>query len=128
MDNNLKRVLKYYNVKLKFVSEGNFMGQYQHNIRTIIVLSEYKNDKELIPIIFHELGHKHCYDNNLFHAYHYDSDLRLVKLTALKAERFVDKWAAKTMIKWGFNDEYPMYYFSKSRTKAFKKILKNMPM
>lgn len=106
--------------------DDSIMASYDHNIKQIQINSKFKHKtKKLIPIIFHELGHKYCYDNDIFHAYHYENDIRLFKLTALKAERYVDRWAAKEMKKHGFTNEYPMFYYSKARTKNFKKYIKN---
>lgn len=63
-------------------------------------LSEKLTPQHLLNCFYHELGHQYCFVNGLFNVYHN----RLVntaenrstfKKTALKAERYVDKWAEK---------------------------------
>lgn len=94
----IKRILKHYGVKLVF-KKIDEIAYYLHSENLIVVNKSIDvNEKEIIPIIFHELGHRHCFNNNLFYAYHNETDGRLFRLTALKAERFVDKWAAKKMV------------------------------
>lgn len=121
-------ICEKYNVNLIF-DDIDTIAYYDDNIKTIILNKKNKFKLiELIPIIFHELGHKYCFENNLFVAYHYETDKRLFKLTALKAERFVDRWAANEMKKNGFDFEYPMYYYNKNRVKYFKELIENMPL
>lgn len=56
----------------------------------------------ILKIILHECGHIHCLRNNLFKCYHNTKEIhlytaeekRIIVFTALKAERYVDRWAA----------------------------------
>jgi predicted aminopeptidase len=122
----IKKILKNYGVKLVF-KKIDEIAYYSHSKNLIVIdKSIDMTEEELISIIFHELGHRHCFNNNLYYAYHNETDARLYKLTALKAERFVDKWAAKEMKKNGFPFEYPMFYFNKNRTKEFTKMIKSV--
>lgn len=83
----------------------------------------------MLSIFFHELGHKHCHDMGIWRWYHtrymrngrywYTKKLLngIVK-TGLKAEKWVDRWAEKTMklyfpdIKYlvGYNEEGVKWY------------------
>ena len=110
-----------YNVKLRYKKHLSNIAEYDDDHKTIIVNLEYKNDvNTLIPILFHELGHKHCFEKKIFYHYHMETNLRLVKLTGLKAERYVDRWAKKEMEKLNIKIIYPMFYYQKDRTKNFK--------
>ena len=122
LNNIIKEIKIRYKVNIKYKKYLENIAEYDDNTKTIIINSEYKNDIEnLIPILFHELGHKHCFDNNIYYHYHNETNSRLAKLTALKAERYVDKWANKEMNKFNTGIEYPMFYFKKSRVENFKK-------
>lgn len=124
LKNIIKEIKIKYKVNIVYKKHLDNIAEYNHNIKTIIVKSEYKNNiNDLIPILFHELGHKHCFDNNIFYNYHNETNLRLAKLTALKAERYVDKWANKEIKKFNIEITYPMFYFQKSRATNFKKYV-----
>lgn len=126
MEKLLHLLTNHYDVKLVFKNVEGELAHYDDNTKTIYVNETFKeNEKEWIAIVFHELGHKYCFDNNIFYHYHYEKNVRLFQLTALKAERYVDRWAKKELKKHGFDIEYPMFYYSKGRTKAFKKYIKN---
>lgn len=123
----IKTIKRKYTVKIKYKKHMDNMAEYDDNDKTIFVNTKYKNNPDiLIPLLFHELGHKHCFENNLFYHYHMETDLRLFRLTALKAERFVDRWAKKEMKKYNLGIEYPMFYYDKDRTKYFKSIVNQM--
>lgn len=85
-----------------------------------------KNLNLRICTFFHELGHIHCYRNNLwmnFHFIHADAKKKKVDTSvriALKAERWVDRWAAKEMKKYFPNIKYHWPYSDKQRIKDFK--------
>lgn len=61
--------------------------------------------KTKVQLLFHELGHIHCYKNGIWRSYHFNRDKpltedqkRLVIRTGLKAERWIDKWASERMM------------------------------
>lgn len=120
----LKTIARKYGVKIKYV-KTNFDAFYTHHNKTVSINRKFKNslNEELIPIIFHELGHKYCYDNNKFYGYHNETTNKIVRLTGLRAERYVDRWAAKEMLKNGFEIEYPFYYSGKEMGNTLKKYL-----
>ena len=96
------------------------IAEYDDYKNSIFINKNITKKNLIICSIFHELGHKHCCDNSLFVSYHTGKDKRLEKLTALKAERFVDKWAAKEMKKQGYKIKYPFFYSEKGRAKNLK--------
>ena len=124
LKNIIKEIKNKYNVNIVYKKHLNNIAEYNDNLKTIIIKSEYKNNiNDLIPILFHELGHKYCFDNNIFYHYHNETNLRLAKLTALKAERYVDRWANKEMKKLNIEIAYPMFYYHPNRVKHFKKYI-----
>jgi hypothetical protein len=124
LKNIIKEIKNKYNVNIVYKKHLNNIAEYNDNLKTIIIKSEYKNNiNDLIPILFHELGHKYCFDNNIFYHYHNETNLRLAKLTALKAERYVDRWANKEMKKFNIEIDYPMFYYHPVRVKHFKKYI-----
>jgi hypothetical protein len=121
---NLKFISEYYGVKIFFKKTNYEMAYYDDNRKAIFVDKSFKNNfNELIPIIFHELGHKFCFEHNIYKHYHYETDWKLFKLTALKAERYCDKYAKRELEKHKFNVDYPMYYYQPNRTRLFKKYI-----
>ena len=124
LKNIIKEIKNKYDVNIVYKKHLNNIAEYNDNLKTIIIKSEYKNNiNDLIPILFHELGHKYCFDNNIFYHYHNETNLRLAKLTALKAERYVDRWANKEMKKFNIEIDYPMFYYHPNRVKHFKKYI-----
>lgn len=75
--------------------------------RNTIEVSMKQTPRQFICTIFHELGHIHCYRNNIYPAYHHEKCIKkltkkekhAVMLTAWKAERYVDAWGRKEMQK-----------------------------
>jgi len=58
-------------------------------------------------LLFHELGHIHCYINGIWKNYHFDlgnvlttEKKNLVIKTGLKAERWIDNWAMNEVKKY----------------------------
>jgi hypothetical protein len=124
MKNIINLIKTKYNVKIIYKKHLNNIAEYDDNNKTIIVNTEYKkNMNVLIPILFHELGHKYCFEKKIFYHYHIETNLRLIKLTGLRAERYVDRWAKKEMEKLNIKIIYPMFYYQKDRTKNFKNYI-----
>lgn len=105
MKNSLKKELltlaQKYGVKLRFVARGDFAGKYDCDNKIIIINFRANVTRgESLSVFFHELGHWYCCRNNLWRDYHYPSnkiDYNQIIKTALKAERFIDRWAKKEM-------------------------------
>ena len=73
-----------------------------------IIFNTYKLKKkeEAYTIFFHELGHIHCYKHRIWPSYHYlhtekitNELIRKFKMTAYKAECWVDNWGRQEMKK-----------------------------
>jgi len=121
-----KFISEYYGVKINFKTINNELAYYDDNRKAIFIDKSFKNNlNELIPIIFHELGHKYCFEHNKYEHYHHETDWRLFKLTGLKAERYCDRYAKREIEKHEININYPMYYYKPNRVIAFKKYLKS---
>jgi hypothetical protein len=98
------RVLaKHYRVRVCFYKDKpNYpTGIYRGKTKTIHLAVQ----TNMLKTFFHELGHHHCRTNGIWTAYHSAWDLTLKELrslryTALKAERWVDRWGEQEMKKW----------------------------
>lgn len=143
-NNKLSELIKYieckYNIKIKIYSSSYFkkITGSKHTVAfTRCFNSEiYINRKILkysksfiLRAVLHECGHVYCYRNGLFKKYHVtsfinisDENKRLKILTALKAERYVDKWAAKELKKIDGRMKYDFPYSQKNNIKIFKKL------
>lgn len=90
-------------------------------------LNGSKNFGRKVRTLFHELGHIHCYENNIWCSYHHSTSLKsltkyekgLVIKTGLKAERWVDNWAAKEMKKYYPKIKYKFVYMDKEKVKKY---------
>jgi hypothetical protein len=141
MDATIKKELlalaRKYCVKSRFVYCGDFGGKYDCNKKVIIINSLAAcTRKEALSIFFHELGHWYCCCNNLWKNYHYPSrgiNYDKILRIALKAERFVDRWAKNEMAKYcnlqfdgmyinqdSFCRDYSANYLRKYLIKYFK--------
>lgn len=92
-----------------------------------IILVSDDNFTKLLSVLFHEIGHVHCYRNNKWTAYHKAENVKAFKLTALKAERWVDNWAENEFKKYYPDKDYwKSDYSSKESVKWFKDYFKEM--
>lgn len=92
----VNEIIWVYNKKMRSYGKCNVRDK-------IIYLNFYKlrgNFELKINTIFHELGHIHCQNNNLWVAYHTQLSAQKVIRTGLKAERWVDEWGIKEMKKY----------------------------
>lgn len=103
-----REITKYYGVKLRYFCDyrANAMYGLAHLEKSSIRLNSAIDASEasFFSALFHEIGHIHCYKNNIWPVYHkrkIDTAalLRAFKLTAYKAECWIDKWAEKEMKK-----------------------------
>lgn len=98
--NELQNLSKKYKVRLLFVKKGSkhsgYAGYFAYTKTIRIYLNKMHNKDHVINAFFHELGHHHCVNNNLWVKYHCGTK-KDIKYTWLKAERFIDKWAANEM-------------------------------
>lgn len=116
----IRAICKYYGVKVNFSrnSQG-CCGFSDYNIYKIIVTPKGLQSREVaLTTVFHELGHIHCHENNLYRGYHYTKeyrnltkeDKRILRLTGFKAECYVEKWGKQEMKKYYPYIKYCMFY------------------
>lgn len=102
----IRSLSKQYKVKTTFSKSIKSRGLSRYWRRSITINSTCAPIEQM-SIFFHELGHIFCYDNGLWKNYHlekYPGDMTLEEKllcynTALKAERWIDRWAKKEMKK-----------------------------
>lgn len=139
----IKKLAKHYEVEIIF-EEIDDLGGYilYDNPKFIFIDNEYKKKRaDLLRIFFHELGHIYCLRTGKWKAYHssfslYDNKNIYYKnyvSTALRAERWIDKWAAAELKKYDKRVSYDFPYsgkkaqqwFHESHLNSIKSKLKN---
>jgi hypothetical protein len=132
---NVKQIIrslsKQYKVKTTFSKSIKSRGLSRYWRRAITINSTCKPIEQL-SVFFHELGHTYCYDNGLWQNYHVDKcpdDMTLEEKwlcynTAIKAERWIDKWGEEEMKKHFPNLTFVKSYESRETVKQFKIELK----
>lgn len=107
-----------------------FWGRCSYTEGKIFLNTGLKNNKKrMICVLFHELGHIYCYKNKIWDSYHYNKRIseltskekRLVILTGLKAERWVERWAEKEVKKYFPRIKYPFGYYQDEKAKYYIK-------
>lgn len=109
-DDNVRDVLsglaREYGVRLYFNGKTNSLGQARYWGRSISINKDQPT-ASMVSVFFHELGHIHCYDEGKWRSYHNtkppykmtDREKQLMIRTALRAERWIDRWARREMRK-----------------------------
>lgn len=116
----IKQTAKKYKVKVTFVEFYDCGGSWKPNH---VTLNKESNPNFLITAFFHELGHQHCYENNIYKAFHNidtpnsNKELLAVISTSLKAEKFVDDWASKEVLKY-----FPFFKYKKTYHTDYGKL------
>jgi len=89
--------LSVFDINLRFVKKGG-SGAFMHNRTISLDVNELVNVETTWSIIFHELAHIYCYDNNIYVNYHHDtwSNAKMHRY-GFKVERGVDNIAKKLM-------------------------------
>lgn len=110
------------NVKL-FSANSIMAGGFDESKNKIIINSECSKNK-LPFIFFHELGHLHCVNNKIWDSYHnYNNTWKNFKLTALKAEKWIDSWAEKEVNKYFKNvNSYKIYHTEYGKEKLIEMV------
>lgn len=95
----LKQIAEEYNVCCEFKSMSNVLGLAYGPLGKIEI-NERASIRVIVSTFFHELGHVYCFRNNIYKIYNGDSpktqrDKRIFRMTAYKAELWVDNWAEK---------------------------------
>lgn len=121
MTNRLEELYKIasdYDVKLKFVKNLEGDGETAWWINTVYIAwrALTYSRKELLSILFHELGHIYCYRNGIWKNYHHCKNqyskegLLKIRRIAIKAERWIDNWAEKELAQYDARCPYQAYY------------------
>lgn len=113
----------------KYTHKTGYSGQYNVDTRNIKI-ALVNDERDLIQTYFHELGHGYCIKNGLWKSYHKSTlnntqEVDLYIRTALKAERWVDKWAEKEMKKHFPDLKYKPYYMEDRFVKWFRDNILN---
>src|ERR1035437_5036385 len=96
-NNNIQKALKIaketYKVKCVFRKRLEGSGSYSHKERTMLLYvgsySEIYTVSNFISTVFHELGHAHCYDNNIYPEYHIKDKYYVYDLTKKEVKSYI---------------------------------------
>ncbi len=134
-EKNVKQIIielsKKYRIKVFFNKRKNLNGEARFWRRSISI-NENNSPTDMLSIFFHEVGHVYCFDNNLWISYHNpknyydytDREKQLIFKTAIRAEKWIDKWAEKEMKKHFPDIKYYGVYNDKDVVKSFREDLK----
>jgi len=129
----LKELSIEYNIKLHFTKSLPDSDGISRYWRNSISISLNQSAKSMLSAFFHEIGHIHCFKNGLWTSYHVNKPLEFLSKkekikyikTAVKAEKWVDRWAEKEMKK-----HFPelKYYrgYSIETCESFKRDIKKI--
>lgn len=107
-------------------------GGYHSNWKEREWIQIHEDQKDLLTVFFHELGHSYCFRNHIWLAIHrgasyrgrtkyFTSEVARKKIkTGLKAERYVENWADQEMRKWFPNLRYEYAYYDKGVENWYK--------
>lgn len=123
------KIAKQYKCKIIFHSSVGLPSATAQCRKSLIELNLFyleDNKRKIISALFHELGHMHCYKNNIWYCYHHIRDIgytkkniRRFKKTAYRAESWVDLWAEKEMKKY-----YPKFKYKHGYLPGNKNAIK----
>lgn len=108
----IRKLAKKYKVRIYWASNLErhpYGGAASRNKYGNIVLVLDSRLDRVLSVLFHEIGHVYCFRNKIWNSFHNYCDKKLFCLTALKAERWVDKWGEQ---------EFKRYYPDKSYWKS----------
>lgn len=110
-------------ISFGYTGEGSEVDVNDRHI--IIDLYEIKDLNTFWSMVFHELAHMYCYDNEIFYTYHYENLTekemgKYIRKMGLKIERFVDRLGMKLMKEHGFEIDYVPAYLSKEDVEWYK--------
>ena len=117
----------YYSEHISHVS-----GEYNTLTKNIrIRYTKYTDERDLIQTIFHELGHGFCVYHNKWPSYHTlaicnNKEKKNYINTALKAERWVDKWAKNEMERWFPTLKYKSLYLTQEGVNFLNKHIEHV--
>jgi hypothetical protein len=107
----LSELAQEYSIRIFYSSSNNYYWRYisghTSSNNASLTISTNQSASYMISTFFHELGHIHCFKTGKWQAFHIHKNPRymskteksLYLRTAVKAEKWVDKWAEKEMKK-----------------------------
>ena len=127
VEEKIKELAKSYRVRVYFSKKCSDRGVARFWRRSITINTNL-NPIEKMSTFFHELGHIYCYDQGLWVNYHNDKPIeqltdkekRLIIRTAVRAEKWIDKWAEVEMKKSYPNLNYFTTYTERATIRQFK--------
>lgn len=122
-----------YEVRLHF-TESKIMGGSARYWNNSISVSMKQSPASMISSFFHEMGHIYCWENSLWKSYHINKPIEYLTKkekikyfkTALKAERWVDRWASKEMKKHFHDIKYQDGYLSEKEGLEFSNHIRKI--
>jgi hypothetical protein len=132
---NIKKILnelaEQYSVRLHYTLSSPHCG-YARYWNNSITVSCRQSAVDMLCTFFHEIGHIYCWEKSLWSSYHTHKELdNLTALekkkyirTALKAERWVDRWAKKEMKRHFPNIRYNPSYSTDLDAQCFLQSIK----
>ena len=121
------KIARQHGVKLNIKKISSIAAGEYYVLSDKINIDRDSVKRNLPFIFFHELGHSHCAKNNIWKMYHdVNNTWKDYKLTALKAEKWIDLWAEKEVNKFFKNVNCYKPYHSEYGVKQFRLwVLKN---
>lgn len=134
--NEVKEIVKSYPFKVRvYYSDlsrrgdaGGMCRTGSNRVSTIMINKNLKSRRDVLNVLFHELGHVNCSHYGLFKAYHGDCDTKkqvIAKLKqGLRAERYVDAWGERECNKYDARIKWVPAYRSKADLDWWEKTWK----
>lgn len=134
VDQLLKDLELEYDIKIQVKPGLGEQRGYAICDKSIVVISDklLSNVSSLIKTILHEAGHIHCTREGIFKNYHRPIRVAIDDMTpemknkiiriGIKAERYVDRWAASELSKWNRRLRYEFRYLDPKIHKKYHDI------
>ncbi len=129
----LQELASEYGIKIRFTESLNGDGEARFWNNSISINTK-QSPRGMLSTFFHEAGHIYCWNNSLWRSYHINKSVETLTKqekenylkTALRAERWVDKWAKKEMSLHFPDIKYMDGYLSKIDGENLKKDIRKM--
>ena len=129
----IKELANEYRVRLHFTNGTPLLNGYARYWSNSITISVNQSPISMLCTFFHELGHVYCWEHGLWKSYHIDpythptiEEKRKCIYVAVKAERWVDRWAKKEMKKHFQKIRYIPSYSTPIEVKILKDYIKKL--
>lgn len=129
----LQELASEYDVKIRFTESLSGDGEARFWNNSISV-STLQSPRGMLSTFFHEMGHVYCWNNSLWKSYHINKAVKDFTTqertnylkTALRAERWVDRWAKNEMNSHFPDLKYIDGYLSKEDGEILKKSIRKL--